>query len=214
MEPGPRTECTSLCGSDSGSRRSSFAVFPPSSEARTSKHSLSLLYANSLPPTPREGQGLGSLHWIGRSGPSCPEPGQVGKRSWSSSSRTQSSAGTALVFGCTGGSFRGPVLDDLRFRSKCRPSFVDSRTRMIGAPERSEQNSRSSAFGSALPPSLDISPSETRTATSANDGRHSFAITVTASPRWTSSSFPPFDSDCYTLGLRSATEEGKSSTLA
>ena len=38
------------------------------------------------------------------------ESGRAGKTPWSSSSQTQSSAGTARASGCTGDSFRGPVL--------------------------------------------------------------------------------------------------------
>jgi len=179
----------------------SFDPFRPSSKAEKSKHSLSLLCASSLPPTPGEVQSLGSLRSIGYSGPSCHGSGRDGKRISSSSSPTQSSAGTARVFGSTGDPSRGRVLDDLRSRSKCRLSFVDSRTRTVGEPEKSERNSRSWVSPSASPPCLDISQSEIPTTINASGRRRSFAITVTASPRWTPSSSPPFGSTCCTSGL-------------
>ena len=137
----------------------------------------------------------------GPSGSFFHESGRVGKTPWSSSGQTPSSAGIARDFGFIGDPFRSGVLDDLPSQSKCRLSFVDSRMRTAGVLERSEQNSKSLGSRSASPPSLDIDRSEILIATSANAGRRFFAITKTASPRWTSSSSPPFGSACCTSGL-------------
>ncbi len=88
----------------------------------------------------------------------------------------------------------------LRFQQRCRPSFVDSQLRTAGVPERFGLNSKNLGSRSASRLYLDISRSEILTMINANGGERSFALTGTASPRWTSLSSPPFGSDCYTPG--------------
>ncbi len=64
----------------------------------------------------------------------------------------------------------GSAASECPYRSKCRPSFVDSSMRTAGIPERSGLNSGSLESPSASPAFLDISQSETRTTISANAG--------------------------------------------
>ena len=195
IEHRPRSEHGLLCGISSNSQRSFFTVFRPSFEAEASRRSSNSPFVSSSPHSPRKGADPGSLRPTGASGSFCREYGRDGKRSWSLFSPKPSSAGIARDSGCTGEPFRSVVLVGLRFQLRCRPSLVGSQTRTAGAPEKSGLNSRSLGSPSAFPLSLDISRSEILTTINASGGGRSFAITATASPRWTSWSFPPFGSD-------------------
>ncbi len=147
-----------------------------------------------------QGPNLESHRSIGHSGSSCHGSGRDGERLWLSFSPTPWSAGIARVSGFTGDPFRSAVLGDLRFPLRYRPSFDDSPMRTDGGLERSKQNSKSSDSGSASPPSLGISRSETRTTNNASAGRRFFAITSMASPRWTSWWSLPFSFVCCMPG--------------